>query len=275
MPVNQSSPPLHNTMQYFLSISFLLSQARLLSKQSSCLIGTTSNSSSSKCVGTFYSSTTTRTVMHSNELIQNRQSPEPPAQDRLLLEDWPNRSSPSTEADHGEANDNQDSKPLNSRVNFLEHSMLHLYERDDEYLKNLAYTKDDRDEFSAQATLEASRIKDLITTAPPDSVKDSIKYLFQNGIITRDELVGIDHLILGKGKKIVQKRREHSAAVLWKQYQQKQEQQFKQESEADQSTIVLGRFAEQSSLKSTRSAIARATLSCSSPQTSTSIAKAA
>jgi hypothetical protein len=214
--------------------------------------------------------------MHSNELIQNRQSPKPPVQDGLLLEDWQNQSS-SMEADHGDTQDDQDSKPLNKRVNFSEHSKLHPYERDDEYLKNLAYTKDDRDEFGAQASLEASRIKDLITTASPDSVKDSIKYLLQNGIITRDELVGIDHLILGKQMKIVQKRREHSAAVLWKQCQQKQEQQFKQESVADHSTIALGRFAEQSSLKhkSTRNAIVRATLSCSSPQKSTSIAKAA
>ena len=214
--------------------------------------------------------------MQSNELIiQNRQSPKPPVQDGLLLEEWPNRSS-SMEADHGDTQDDQDSKSVNSRgVNFSEHSKLHLYERDDEYLKNLAYTKDDRDEFGAQATLEASRIKDLITTAPPYSVKDSIKYLLQNGIITKDELVGIDHLVLGKHVKIVQKRREHSAAVLRKQYEQKQEQQLKHENEADHWTIVLGRFAEQSSLKSTRSAIARATLSCSSPQKSTSIAKAA
>jgi hypothetical protein len=211
--------------------------------------------------------------MHSNELIQNRQSPKPPVQDGLLLEDWQNQSS-SMEAD-GDTQDDQDSKPLQKRVNFSEHSKLHPYERDDEYLKNLAYTKDDRDKFGAQATLEANRITDLITTAPPDSAKDSIKYLLQNGIITRDELVGIDHLILGKRVKIIQKRREHSAAVLWKQYEQKQEQQLKHENEADHSTIVLGRFAEQSSLKSTRSAIARATLSCSSPQKSTSIAKAA
>ena len=89
--------------------------------------------------------------------------------------------------------------------------------------------------------------------------------------------MGIDHLILDKHVKIVQKRREHSVAVLRKQYEQKQEQQFKQESEADHSTIVLGRFAEQSSLrhKSTRNAIVRAKLSCSSPQKSTSFAKAA
>ena len=179
--------------------------------------------------------------MQSNELIQNRQSPKPPVQDGLLLEDWPNnRSSSSMEADHGDTQDDQDSKPLNKRVNFSEHSKLHLYERDDEYLKNLAYTKDDRDEFGAQATLEANRIKDLIITAPPDSAKDSIKYLLQNGIITRDELVGIDHLILGKQMKIFRKRREHSAAVLWKQYEQKQEQHLNQgRSQADHSTIVL------------------------------------
>jgi hypothetical protein len=213
--------------------------------------------------------------MHSNDLIQNRQSPKPPVQNGLvLLEYWQNQSS-SMEADHGDTQDDQDSKPSIKRVNFSEHSKLYPYERDDEYLKNLAYTKDDRDKFGAQATLEANRIKDLITTAPPDSAKDSIKYLLQNGTITRDELVGIDHLILGKRVKIIQRRREHSAAVLWKQYEQKQEQQLNHENEADHSTIVLGRFAEQSSLKSTRSAIARATLSCSSPQKSTSIAKAA
>ena len=68
-------------------------------------------------------------------------------------------------------------------------------------------------------------------------------------------------MVLDKHVKIVQKRREHSAAVPRKQYEQKQE------SEADVSTIVLARFAEQSSLKlkSTRNAIAWATLSCSSP----------
>src|SRR5210317_2182500 len=103
-------------------------------------------------------------------------SPETPcAQDGLLLEDWPNRSS-STGAGHGDAQDDQDSNPLNTRVNFLEFSKLHLYERDDEYLRNLSYTKYDQDEFGAQAMLEASRIKDLITTAPPDSAYDSIKY---------------------------------------------------------------------------------------------------
>src|SRR6056300_514823 len=182
--------------------------------------------------------------MHSNELILNRQSLESPAQDGQQIEDWPNRSS-STEADYGDDQDNQVSKSLNSRVNFSEYSKLHLYERDDEYLKNSAYTKDDQDEFGAQATLEASRIKHLIITAPPNSVKDSIKYLLQNDIITRDELVGIDHLILDKHVKIIQKRREHSAAVLWKQYEQKQEQQLKHENEADHSMIVLGRFAEQ------------------------------
>ena len=172
-------------MPYFLSISFFTKHDFSQNNQA-VLIGTSDTSSSSKCVGAFYSSTKPRTVMHSNGLIQNRQPPGPPAQDGQLLEGWPNnRSSSSMEADHGDTQDDQDSKSVNSRgVNFSEHSKLHLYERDDEYLKNLAYTKDDRDEFGAQATLEASRIKDLITTAPPDSVKDSIKYLLQNGIIT-------------------------------------------------------------------------------------------
>ena len=89
--------------------------------------------------------------MHSNEPIQARQSPEPPAADGLLLEDWPNRSSSSMEVDHGDTQNDQDSKPSNTRVNFSEHSMLHLYERDDDYLKNLAYTEDDRGPISRSA----------------------------------------------------------------------------------------------------------------------------
>jgi hypothetical protein len=55
-------------------------------------------------------------------------------QDGQLLEDWPNnRSSSSMEADHGDAQDDQGSKPLNTRVNFSDYSKLHLYVRDDEY----------------------------------------------------------------------------------------------------------------------------------------------
>ena len=58
------------------------------------------------------------------------------------------------------------------------------------------------------------------------------------------------------------------AAVLWKQHEQRrwqkqqQQQPAKQEEAADLAMIDLGMFARQSSLRSKRSALARATLSC-------------
>jgi len=104
--------------------------------------------------------------------------------------------------------------------------------------------------------IEADRINNLIISSPPASVKESVKYLLKNNIITREELVGIDHLILRRRTRVMQVRREHMTTVLRKQNEQRRQQPVLEED----SLIDLGKFAEQSSLESTHSAIARATL---------------
>eukprot|EP00985_Skeletonema_marinoi_P004973 scaffold2164_cov120-Skeletonema_marinoi.AAC.1 len=194
-------------------------------------------------------------MAHCNNLPQEEL---PAGRRESLLEDWPRRAS-STEADQ-----DVDSSKSQSGVNFSELSTLHVY--DDLgylYLKK-AYSKEDREIFGAQAMIEADdRIKNLIINSPPASVKESVKYLLKNNIITREELVGIDHLILRRRTRVSQVRRNHMTAVL-----RKQSEQLLSPREED-SLIDLGKFAEQSSLKSTHAAIARATLSCS-PQNSSS-----
>ena len=140
--------------------------------------------------------------------------------------------------------------------------MLYVYQEDDLYCKIKAYSRQDRQIFEAQAMIEANRIKNLIYTSPPASVKESIKCVLQNDIVTRDEIVGIESLILGDRRRFVsQVRRDHMMAVLWKQEELRQLQQQPEEG----SLIALSKFADQSSLKSTRSAIVRATLATSSP----------
>ena len=115
--------------------------------------------------------------------------------DNSLLEewDWPRRNSSKAEQDNQDHQDDQvvvDFRPTSSGVHFAESSTLFLYEKDDLNLKkNMAYSSMDCDVFKAEAMIEAHRIKDLIRNSPPDSVKESIKYLFKSNFITRDELV--------------------------------------------------------------------------------------
>jgi len=189
-------------------------------------------------------------MMHCNNLPQEES---PAARRESLLEDWPRRAS-STEADQ-----DVDSSKSQSGVNFSEFSTLRVYDDLDYlYLKKKAYSQEDRKIFGAQAMIEADRINNLIISSPPVSVKESVKYLLKNNIITREELVGMDQLILHRRARVLQVRREHMAAVLRKQNeQQRRRQQPHLEGDA---LIALGKFAEQSSLKSTHSAIARATL---------------
>ena len=187
---------------------------------------------------------------------QPHKAPEPAHQPhcegRRLLEDWPRRAS-SLEA-------------AQLSVQISESSMLYVYHDDDLYSKNKAYSRQDRQIFEAQAMIEANRIKNLIYTSPPASVKESVKYVLQNNIVTRDEIVGIEHLILGGRRTSVSvERRDHMMAVLWKQEELRQLQQHPQPQVEEDSLIALSKFAEQSSLKSTHSAIVRATLATSSP----------
>mmetsp|Transcript_6846 Transcript_6846/g.14273 ORF Transcript_6846/g.14273 Transcript_6846/m.14273 type:complete len:182 (+) Transcript_6846:101-646(+) len=138
------------------------------------------------------------------------------------------------------------------RVAFSECSHLHVYEPHDQFLlKSLCYTKEDQDAFSAESVREGLRIKDLIETAPYESIAESIKYLLRNRIITRGELVGVENYILGKSN-VLKLRRDHSAAVLRKQHEQRKQQL--------QDPMNLGKAAQISSVKSVQKARVRAAM---------------
>ena len=204
-------------------------------------------------------------MMHYNHLPKAKEQQEPatrPRREGLLEDEDPCEGlHPSTEAD-------QDQKAApnsapRAAVNFSEFSSLYHYDSDDLYSKTKSYSKKDCQIFSAQVMVEAHRIKRLIYNSPPSSAKESIKYVLRNNIVTSDEVVGIDHLIIGRRSSVLQVRRDHMTAVLWKQQEQRRRRQHQQPQIEENSLIELGKFAEHSSLKSTHSAIARATLSFS------------
>lgn len=107
-----------------------------------------------------------------------------------------------------------------------------------------------------EAILEGNRIQNLIASAPPASATESLKFLLKENIITLDELIGIDNFVMGKPTRVSKIRKRHSAAVLRKQREVRLQAQTLQEDAA----LSLGRFAEQSSQKSTQNALVRAAM---------------
>ena len=173
-----------------------------------------------------------------------------------LLEHWPKRESSVLSFDSDE--DDVDSVSIERlhrklrTVHFSESSKLYVYKRESNYLlQSLTYTKEDRNDFGKEALLEGFRIKNLIAAAPHDSDSESIKYLLRQGIISKEELIGIDHFVLGSNVKRTRER--HSAAVL-----RRQEQQHGQQ--LDDPALKLGEFARSSSLRSSKRARIRAAM---------------
>ncbi len=176
-----------------------------------------------------------------------------------IFEHWPKRKSSIISLDSEEVEDDEictrnKRQMIRRSVHFSETSLLFTYERESKYfLRSLAYTKRDYEKFSKEALLEGLRIKTLIATAPHDSDASSIKYLLRNGIISREEVIGIEHFILGKPSRVPKIRKQHAAAVLWKQ----QEQQCQK---IEDPALSLGKFAQSSSSKSMQRARSRAAM---------------
>jgi hypothetical protein len=125
-----------------------------------------------------------------------------------LLEHWPKRKSSFIDSFDSDEDDAAFASISNKRhhhvrsVNFSGSSSLHVFERESFYLlQSLAYTKEDYDVFGKEALREGFRIKNLIDTAPYDSEAKAINHLLRQGVISREEMIGIEHFILGGNKR--------------------------------------------------------------------------
>ena len=175
---------------------------------------------------------------------------EEPVRRGTLLEDWPRRESITSDNSSFDSTaalaEDDDTIITGQRrklhVYFSETSELYVYKRESSsLLRSLSYTKKDYEEFGREAMLEGLRIKDIIATVPQDSTAKSIKYLLKHGIISKEELLGIEHLILGKPSAVPKMRKLHAAAVLWK-------QQEMQHQKLEDIVLDLAKFAQSSSL---------------------------
>ena len=135
---------------------------------------------------------------------------------------------------------------------------MHIYCPDPHYRRNKSYTKQDRKSFGSEAFSEAIRIKRLVLSTPGASTKDSFKYLLKHDIVSLEEIVGIEHLVLGKSaSKLLKERQDHSRAVLMEQDRQCMQEKAKEHIDPMKK---LGEFSASRSLESAKRARIRAAM---------------
>lgn len=164
---------------------------------------------------------------------------------RALLEEWPRRVSV---VDHDDLSIS--SSISHKVVSFSPHSRLHVYLVDeDERLKS--YSSSEQKMFQSQTLYNAFRIQELMQSCPYEG-GNAIRYLVERNVIGPEDLLGIEHLIVGAAK-ISKERRSHTRLVIEKQ---------KELSENNHSNIEqeLADVAAARSLKSFEKARVRAAL---------------
>ena len=118
----------------------------------------------------------------------------------------------------------------------------------------MSYTSADQRSFRAEAAQDGLRIQDLVSSCPSNAkTAHAIQHLMKNGVLSREELLGIEHYITKDGPvRLMYERRAHAAVVL------KAQKQLLQKSE----DIVdkLARVSAASSSKSLQKAGLRAAL---------------
>jgi hypothetical protein len=174
---------------------------------------------------------------------------------RKKQKDWPTRKPCSSDLKllHRQG------ERIQPRVTFSHNSTMQVYIPDHHYARNKCYTKEDRQKFGSETLSEAMRIKRLVAKAPGESAKDSFKYLIKENIVSIEEIVGIEHLVLGNSaSKLPKSRRDHVRAVLM--------EQERQHCDCDESRVQADRveslrqFSTSRSSKSARRARIRAAM---------------
>mmetsp|Transcript_550 Transcript_550/g.1173 ORF Transcript_550/g.1173 Transcript_550/m.1173 type:complete len:241 (+) Transcript_550:98-820(+) len=142
------------------------------------------------------------------------------------------------------------------QVTISDQSRMYIYNSDPFYTRKKSYTKAERTNFTSETLSEVVRIKRLIMSTPGASTTDSFKYLLKNNIISLEEMVGIEHLILCRSMpKLLKERQDHVRAVLMEQERQRVKRTVQEDP-----TETLREFSWTRSIRSAKKARIRAAM---------------
>ena len=139
-------------------------------------------------------------------------------------------------------------------VTFSKLSSVQIYHRNPMDMRELSYTKDERKQFCTEAVAECLRIRQLLHSTPGGFNKDSFKCLIKNNVISLEDIVGIDHMVLGKSASLIKERQELIRSVVSAQYDIAMK--------GGDSTEKLAEFCASQSSRAVKRARVRAALSC-------------
>ena len=124
------------------------------------------------------------------------------SQQNALLEEWPQHRSSA-----------RSSRVNTKKVRFSEFSTRRVYVIDPYYEDQKSYSSADQHFFRQEAVNEAFRVKHLISSCP-GSAACALQQLMKQGLLTSEELLGIEHLLSMNAAKAYHKRRSYIDIVL-------------------------------------------------------------
>lgn len=98
------------------------------------------------------------------------------------------------------------------QVSFATYSELRVYRLDAKFERRKCYSSPERKAFQAQALCDAFRIQRLMEACPYHG-GHAVHYLIERDFMAPEELLGIEHLIMG-AQKITVDRRRHAKYVM-------------------------------------------------------------
>jgi len=137
-------------------------------------------------------------------------------------------------------------------VAFSEYSEMRVYNYDRSCESKKSYSNDDRISFQAQTVFDASRIRNIISAYPLQTER-AIHHAIDLGLLKREELVGIEHLVSEKSAtNLIYGRRAHIALVL------RAQELIQGKYENSGAPVMLAKVAIRSSSRNVKNAQARA-----------------
>lgn len=105
------------------------------------------------------------------------------------------------------------SRTKSKRVNFSHYSTCRVYQSDPYYEGRKSYSSADQKVFRKEAAYDAYRIKHLVTSSSlPTGL--AFRKLMKQGLLSRQELLGIEHLVSINSQKELRERRDYTELVL-------------------------------------------------------------
>lgn len=148
---------------------------------------------------------------------------------------------------------NDDVDHSTKQVRFSEYSSLHIYVLDPSYRRSKSYSSSEYQAFRTSAAFEAYRLRQLIAACPFQNA-ETIRLLIGRGIVTREDFLGIEHLISESAHdRVLKERRFHSASLL------KRQKELRENNELDSSSLAevdLARSAKSAVRARVRAAVA-------------------